>query len=1051
MKPWGLFLVTLICSKSWALSCPQEVTLSYRESQEQDIQVNSLKINKRMQTQGLVTLYLQGQLLIPIEGLAQYLELDVSVFPGGLDIKHKNSNCRLTARRKTSSGDGFVWSETPYDIYLDSAALAQLLDIEIDYSYRRQAIAINADWYLLPKITTPTPSSLLTPDYVHSDQYFALTIPVADVRVNAVHRDNTKTRANVNAYFDLLYQAAEYRLSDANDQTRHFLKLSRELERAPDARLVKKFGYEIGDINTPQDNLVAGTYAGKGLFFYTNNKDNFNAFTGITLIETVPADWRGELYRNGLFIDEKISNDENQLVFDNVQAFYGSNRYELRLFGPQGQTQVIVKDYEMGRGQIEEGKLNLSYYQVAPQDALFNSADVVRKSNKLSANYGLFSGTTLGLAYQTLEENNKSDDFFSASAYTLLGGGAFNVEFSRQSQRGHAAFLGYSGKVSDQHRVALELGLFDDYFSALHRFDDKRGIKFKARVNGIVEALPGLRWNLQSGVEKVEDKDTQWNINFKLDKSLAAGLWSNEWLWQQQTGLDGLIYRSFMVKNWGKHAFSASMEWLPFDNLNLDKALVEWRWPEQARLYQQTRIRYQDTLAAPWQFSHQLNWRMPTLTLTSGMDIDSEGDWSVNAGVTLSLGYDKANQRPYISKRQGTNNASLDVVSFIDDNRNYKWEPWEPLLKDVAYSGNQNWKQTRSNHLGRSSLRGLKTGSEQALSLGLSSIKDPFLYPAYKHIQVKTHPGGRNRLFMPMHSFSEVEGNLFSKNASATKPLPHIQLTLLNAANQVVARTRSESDGYFAFSKVPPGRYHVDLETKDEVHKHQWPDSLAVSNKGQLLWLGDLIVTTRQPPHTATISPPSGYYVQLGRFQQQASLKHKLAALPAHHSPLIKQARDNGAYYALLGPYSRPKALKTRQRLATTSAFSDVFIVNASTFSSSAFRQPFSNHKATRPHSPSKALQQRLSAGHQRVMQAPNNSLFCQLGSYLSPDSLKGKLKDPALLVVARRVTEKVRYTLLAGPYTDVELCRASSLAKIAQAQPLVRPQIALSKELMIH
>ncbi len=106
--------------------------------------------------------------------------------------------------------------------------------------------------------------------------------------------------------------------------------------------------FAIGDVAGLSSRLVPGT-TGRGL--EVTNRPLFNpvAFDRTRFDGDLPSGWDAELYRNGELLAFSRSDGSQRYVFADVPLVYGDNRFEIILYGPQGQQRSRLESINVGQ------------------------------------------------------------------------------------------------------------------------------------------------------------------------------------------------------------------------------------------------------------------------------------------------------------------------------------------------------------------------------------------------------------------------------------------------------------------------------------------------------------------------------------------------------------------------------------------------------------------------------------------------------------------------------------------------------------------------------
>jgi|GEM_PF-3215046 len=1008
------------------------------------LSVNALKVGKYFWSHSLDSYYVNGRMMLPVSQIADIVGMTLRRSGNEIDFAHPDSSCAFTVElqeRPFSNGNipradlNGYWTQDQFDTYVDIRFLEQLTGAAAQISLAEQLIVLDTASAIKPisaqKSVPKTTFSSVEPEYQVADQYHLSTFPSVDLNLSYSFDDESSTSdydARLNAYFDTFFQATELRLNHNDTSNTQRLKFSREFRVGAPQESVDKIGYEFGDIFTTQDNLVTSVNLGEGVYFYTGERNQFNAFNEISIQETVSPNWRGELYRNGQFVAAQNANNENQLVFNSVPAFFGFNRYELRLFGPDGQQETRIKTYQMGREQLVENKLDIELYHVRPGNNFIDDDSQTQsfeQASKLGVSYGFSQDLTAGLSVQSLRSANadENDEYVTASLYKQYGPGAFNLEVSGQRDQGFALFGGYSGYWMEQYNVSLDVTHYDDFTSQIRPESSDVRSQIRGRIAGASELWGGFGWSGVLTQQFNETEDDNFQALFSATKNVAGGALSASINYNERDGIDRTFNNLYWVQNFKFATVSVGLNWFPFDDFDIRSSNLEARWNSQNRLFQISRLTYQPDSEARYSLNHQLNWRTRNFTLSSGVTVNDEGEWEFRAGFVTSIGYDYVGNTPRFSHKRSSNTGNLHLLAFLDRDRNGQLTQGDAALQNVKFAGNSDWRFTETNEFGQALLMGASAGGTQQIGIDLASLKDPFLFPQYDKLAVKTHPGGLNRIMIPVVSYSDIEGSVYIEDGMGTRPALNIPV-LLKRNKQIIANTRTESDGYFAFSKVSPGKYKIGIDEDYLADKRiQVLDDeprVEVQEIGDVIWLEDIVLkrddtananrrekqTLDQTPSQANLPPAQplqakplqeqGFWIQLGAFKQLASLNNIVKNLSEPAKARLSKVQDKSGTWFLVKGAENSKRIGTNQAFDTKrDALASVqtakqnnsntlaakgWVVPASKFKQ-ALIQPLSRvltEEAAKTNSNSNPNSNQRPA--QRLLQ--NGEYVCQLGVY---------------------------------------------------------------------
>ena len=958
---------------------------------EEQLSVNAVRVGKYFWSHSMDSYYVNGRLLLPVAQIADIISMALDRNGDKIEFQHPDAACSFDVTlQERPFGNGTIpknsekgfWTQDEFDTYVDMRFLEQLVGEKADVNLAKQLVTLNTDTELEPiavqKATPKNPIFTVYPEYHIADQYHLSTFPSVDLNLSYDLDNDTSSgnyNARLNAYFDTFFHATELRFNQNSTDRSQRLKFSREFRLGAQQQSISKAGYEFGDIFTASDNLITSSNLGRGVYLYAGGRDQFNAFNDISIQETVPPNWRGELYRNGQFITEQQANNENQLIFDAVPAFFGLNRYELRLFGPDGQQEIRFKTYQKGKDQLVENKLNVELYHLNPGNNFIDDnsqTQSLEQASKLGLSYGVNQDLTIGLALQSLQKSDSegNDQYITASFHKQHDPGAFNLEVSAQKDKGFALFGGYSGYWKEQYNVSLDVRHYHDFTSQVRPNSADVRSQIQGRIVGASDWWGRVGW--RASITKQFNPSTEDNLRalFSATKNIRNGALSANFNYNQKNGFDRISNNLFWAQNFKFGKVSIGLNWLPFNNFDINNSYVEARWQKQDKLVQISRLTHQPNKKAQYSLNHRLNWRSQHFTLSSGVTVNDRGDWELAAGFVTNIGYDYVRSAPRFYQKQSSNSGNLHLLAFLDRDRDGLLSDGDASLQNVKFAGNNSWNFTKTNEYGQALLMGASVSGAQHIGIDLVSLEDPFLSPQYEKLSVKTHPGGLNRIMIPVVQHSDLEGFVYIEESTGIRPALNIPV-LLKYNDEVIANTLTESDGYFAFSKISPGSYKVAIDQDYLVDRRillfDEELSLTVGETGDVIWLDDIIlkrageqsaekvtkVLPEQIPQKVSTNYPSpitlnseGYWLQLGAFQQLASLNQLLELIPKmDNSSLHKIQSATGVWYLVSGTShqqafeTRSEALSALQSVQQNPLLSHAWVVPATKFNGAMTQQ----------------------------------------------------------------------------------------------------------------
>lgn len=754
----------------------------------------------------------------------------------------------------SSKSSKSYWFQDDYDTYLDVETLALLLVGKVAFNDELQQLnftSAEGKLGLNNSIDTQVNAFFNERDTnvypIVQDSYQLFTHPIINYRLNmnSQYQDGGSThnyQANLNATFDLAGLASEYRLLHNSRRTSNFAKFSKNIvtSRSQNTELGNlqtiddhSIKYEFGDITLLGDELVSSTKQGLGLHVFSHLKNERRNINSIRIEETVLPGWRALLFRNGQFVSEEFVDENNLIVFDEIATFFGINRFSIHLYGPQGQEEFRERVVHVGQNQREHEQLDFAFSMGDTNKTLFNNAN--SRSNRFgkqltgSVGYGLTKKLTTEIQWHELIETQDSAEesieaptrFVSTSFDYANWSSLFRAKYSRsntftnangQQQSGQAIFMGVNSNISRSFTGNFSVKYLDDFESQLHSADQGLKQEVRLRVNGRtnIPIRMGLGFNFTE--QRFKDKALKRLLSVTTNQQLFGDTFSNTLQYKTQANENIIAHSVFLAQRLGNWQVSHSLTWTPFDHLKVERYSVNLRWPQKATTFNETRLTYQSSSSAKFNLSHQFSWRTDLLNLQVGGSIDENGRANVQIGIIGSLYHSRQSNRYEFNQVRGSNARRIEAVTFIDvDGNGVLSEPDEPL-PEVQFLGAAEW---RNQSTGNNGIAQLFTLSDyQSISIDETSLVDPFLTPTHMNKIVATHAGGITTVHFPMLPVNDFEGKVVSLKNGKETGLLGLTVRLYQEGSEKVWETRTQSDGYYFFAQIPPGKYKIKIDSE---------------------------------------------------------------------------------------------------------------------------------------------------------------------------------------------------------------------------------------------
>ena len=207
-----------------------------------------------------------------------------------------------------------------------------------------------------------------------NDPYRFWRTPSIDVvasvggRKDSLGNTQLDRRYEIYASGEIAHASFDARLASDERGVPESLRL-RAYRTDPDANLLgplKATQFAIGDVSTLPTSLGVQSTVGRGAFLTNRPIGRPDSFDRTTFRGELPDGWDAELYRNDQLIGYTQSRGDGRYEFVEVPLQYGQNRFEIVLYGPQGQIRRDVRMIPVGPDSIPPRE---TYYWASVQDA----------------------------------------------------------------------------------------------------------------------------------------------------------------------------------------------------------------------------------------------------------------------------------------------------------------------------------------------------------------------------------------------------------------------------------------------------------------------------------------------------------------------------------------------------------------------------------------------------------------------------------------------------------------------------------------------------------
>lgn len=626
-------------------------------------------------------------------------------------------------------------------------------------------------------------------------------------------------RYEIFAAGEVVGQSFDARLSSDNEGVPDSLRM-RLYRTDPEGRLLgplRATHYGVGDVSLLSTGIVAASAPGRGAVLTNRPIERPDAFDKTTFRGDLPTGWDAELYRNGQLLAFTSPNGDGRYEFIDVPLQYGANRFEIVLYGPQGQIRREIRQVQVGMDSIPPQQT--WYWAGFAQE----NADLIEFGNRrrgafrrgwrgtLGIERGLDTRTSAAAYVHSLLIENVRYNYGELALRRSIGPTLLEVGASYADNGGGAARASWLAAFGETYVRADAMRGWGGYVS--DRFINNINGIYSVSIDQSVKlgrtVLP-LHFDVRqverrSGIESLE-ASARASASFRALTFTGQLDWSRTKVPIGPDPPDNLTAsllanaRIGRVRVRGEARFALS-------GANADSRMTligEWAGKGDAEW--RTELGYDrglDRARAGLGYTRRFN----KLQLTGFGEVASDGSVAASLALAFSFG-PKTDGGWRVSSEKLASRGQVIADVWMDDNGDGIRQPNEAALPGVPLTAGNAYVEAATDKDGRGTIDGLEPFRPVLIGIDAGSLPDPYVQPALPGVVVSPRPGVATRVALPMAAAGEIEGVL---RRDGGNPIEGLSVELVDAEGRVRATTITEFDGYFLFESVAYGRYTVRL------------------------------------------------------------------------------------------------------------------------------------------------------------------------------------------------------------------------------------------------
>lgn len=757
-------------------------------------------------------------------------------------------NLDTKAKIVTANGKSFSLSDRDIeiddtDIWVRGGALAQWFGFDLDLNVRMQAMNVKSKqkWAAqervdrakklgIKSVRTPPPRLPRLPD-----DYKMASVPNASVSLRQTYTNDAtggksplQTRMSVQAAGDLLKHSARATVSASREKKIEgaFLTLRKDSEEPNLLGPMKARHYEFGDVRS-----VPVPYAGPAPTEWgmrASNRDPFNTSQTTTKIEgDAPVGWDVELYRNDQFVAIVRTDENGRYEFDDVFLFAGDNRFRIVKYGTQGEIQEEEQTFAVAPGSDTSGKALYDVSLSAQNTQTWRkiqSRDVDAKTPHLAATFEKQISRSVSAhgGIQARQEQENQKYYADVGVLTTFRGAIVNADAIIDADGFFKAVTAARRQFGKQNAAVVLSYDGENFNPGSGGRPSPAGVTLNAFSNGPV---PGFKiedfgYSMNSNYTIRDNNTAQYGSSLDLTKRLKKTTVSNRLSRSVQEFANGTTAEQVEGElsargRVAKTLLRGSVGYGIVPQADITEYVVHASRGLKKNLSADASVHYKP-LDSYTIGEVAFDWTGKHVNVSPGLSLDSNS--AINAGVDVRFGL---SQNPMtgnviMDNRGLVGQGGVTARVFLDKDGDKIYTKGDELLSGVVVEAVQSRREAETDKEGNAYIYNLPANRVTDVQVQEGSTFDQAWIPVFEGVSIRPRPGHASHIDFPIQISGEIDGTIYSATPDGKgKPVRGMHLSLYRLNGKLEQTTMGGPDGFYLFTRVPPGKYFLMVDSED--------------------------------------------------------------------------------------------------------------------------------------------------------------------------------------------------------------------------------------------
>lgn len=608
----------------------------------------------------------------------------------------------------------------------------------------------------------------------------------------------------------------------------------------------------VGDVTTLSTPLVSQPVVGRGAMITNRALDLPDSFDRTTFRGDLPAGWDAELYRNGQLLGFATPGSDGRYEFTDVRLQFGVNRFEVVLYGPQGQVRREVRNIPVGLEAIPPQK---TYYWAGivqeGRDLLRLGGDDDRPFRRgWRGTFGIERGLNRRMSVGAWATSALIDDMRYNSIEGLvrhsIGSTLAEASVAIQNNGGRAGRLLWAGQVGENYFTFESLlargGYRSDRVSQGVTGRHSLSIDLAPRIAGTVLPL-----HLEANYRQQANGINRLETGARVSANWRSMSFTTQLDWVETRGRgrsDGNLVATLLANaRLGQFRIRGEARIGVTGNASDDRVAVVADWNRSERADMRVEMGYEsgtNRVRAGVGYTR----RFEKFALTAQGEIASDGSVAAGISVNFAIGPDPRRGGIRVSRDRLAAQGQALARLFYDDNGDGRRQAGEEFAQGITLTAGNSVAAEPTDAEGVALIDALAPFRPVLIGVDETSLSSPLVRPAIPGVVVTPRPGVVTEIAIPLVAAGEIEGILIRRGGTGIEGL---DLEVVDASGHVRALARTDFDGFFIIESVPYGQYQLRVSMLSAAAANISPDlgTIILSRERPRVRLGTIAVDAR--------------------------------------------------------------------------------------------------------------------------------------------------------------------------------------------------------------